>query len=79
VGRTRQATAPDVTGTGFDSTERKDIVAAIAAGEEPNCPVCGKALASRPVEHPNVSYVRHRVLLICPGCHRSGGFDLPPD
>jgi hypothetical protein len=41
-------------------------------GEKPVCPECATPLAPQPVPpRPDVSYVRDRVLLVCPDCRRS--------
>ena len=40
------------------------------------CPECGSAVDQRPVPpRSDVSYVRDRVWLVCPTCHRSGVID----
>lgn len=66
-----------MTGVGFTAAERRRVRVALAGSGEPACPACGTLLVRRPVDRPDLSYVRHRVLLVCPGCQRSGGFDLP--
>ncbi|MDX1674657.1 MAG: hypothetical protein R3314_07685 [Longimicrobiales bacterium] len=64
----------------FTAEERRVLAAALAGGAPLECPACGGDLSRREVSRPReVSYVRHRVWLLCPECHRSGAIDLPPD
>jgi hypothetical protein len=63
-------------GGGFDSAQRRILRLALQRGEDPPCPACGAPLALHPVETPpEVAYVRKRILLVCPRCHRSGAFE----
>ena len=63
----------------YDAAQRRGLEDALRAGQELHCPVCGGVLNARPVEPPAaVSYVRHRVWVICPQCKRSASLDLPP-
>ncbi|MBM4182991.1 MAG: hypothetical protein FJ207_02065 [Gemmatimonadetes bacterium] len=40
------------------------------------CPVCDAVLDQRAIPpRPDVSYVRDRIWLVCPACHRSGVLD----
>jgi uncharacterized protein with PIN domain len=60
----------------FDAAERRALAAALAAGQPLRCPACNAEVVARPVETPRaVAYVRRRVLVICPGCRRSGAID----
>lgn len=61
----------------FASAERKILEEALARGEELRCPACGGPISERPVAPaPEVSYVRHRVWLMCRDCKRSGAVDV---
>ena len=49
---------------------------AVRAGRPPSCPACGAKLDQRSVPpREDVSYVRDRVWLVCPSCHRSTVLD----
>lgn len=62
----------------YGAAERRALEAAVARGEPLACPACGAALARREVPpRPEVPYVRRRVWLICPSCHRSAAVDVP--
>jgi endogenous inhibitor of DNA gyrase (YacG/DUF329 family) len=52
-------------------------MAAALGGPAPvPCPACGEAMEQRAVPpRSEVSYVRDRVWLVCPGCQRSVVFD----
>ena len=64
----------------FTAEERRVLAAALAGDEPLECPACGGGLSRREVSRPpEVSYVRHRVWLLCTGCGRSGAIDLPPE
>ena len=48
----------------------------VRRGGAVRCPACGSALDQRPVPpRTDVSYVRDRVWLVCPSCHRNGVID----
>lgn len=59
---------------GFTSEEKGVLARLLAAGEEsPPCPRCGTPLERRNVPpRPEVSYVRHRIWLLCAGCGAEG-------
>jgi hypothetical protein len=60
----------------FTAAERRALEAALGAGEPLHCPACNAAVMQQPVQAPpGVSYVRHRVLLVCTGCRRSGAIE----
>jgi hypothetical protein len=62
----------------FTAEDRRRLVAGLRAGREPSCPACGADLKRSPVQRPDgVSYVRHRVWLVCPACKRSAAVDVP--
>ena len=64
----------------FSAEERRALAAALAGDDPLECPACGGDLSRREVSRPReVSYVRHRVWLLCTECRRSGAIDLPPD
>lgn len=49
---------------------------AVRAGDAVSCPECATPLDSRRVPpRPDVSYVRDRVWLVCPSCHRTAVVD----
>ena len=53
---------------------------AFADGGMLECPVCSVPLDRRPVNpRPDVSYVRFRVVLACPRCHRWAVLDRSED
>jgi hypothetical protein len=61
----------------YSAAERRTLAEILAAGDAPSCPVCGTGLAVREVEPPRqVSYVRRRVWLLCPGCKRTAALDV---
>ena len=58
----------------------RDQLAALAVvvwkGGQPVCPVCAVALDEQAVPpRTDVSYVRDRVWLVCPSCHRTAVLD----
>ena len=49
---------------------------AVREGTRPDCPACGGTLDERAVPpRSDVSYVRDRVWLVCPSCHRTAVLD----
>lgn len=67
----------------FSARERKALAQALrGAGEAGSagvleCPACGSELSRREVPpSKQVSYVRRRVWLLCPGCKRTGAVDV---
>jgi uncharacterized CHY-type Zn-finger protein len=64
----------------FDAAQRRQLVAAVRAGQTLCCPVCAEPLTSHPIEpRSDLPYVRRRVLVICPGCRRSATLDVKVD
>ncbi len=62
----------------YSPAERRVLADAVRCGERPICPACGAAVAQHPVgAKPELPYVRHRILLICPSCKRSVAVDTP--
>jgi hypothetical protein len=62
----------------FTVEERRRIAEAAAGPGPIRCPVCGIELSVNDVPPSRqVSYVRHRLWVICPGCHRSAAVDAP--
>jgi hypothetical protein len=60
----------------YTPEERRALAAAVARDETLVCPSCGARLARHDVgTPPAMPYVRHRVLLVCPGCGRSAAVD----
>ncbi len=65
----------------FTAREERDLRKRLESGEEIPCPRCGGLLHAAPViPPPEVSYVRNRVLLLCPSCGRRAAVDrkTPP-
>ncbi len=62
----------------YTPAERRALATAVARDEALLCPSCGARLARHDVGAPAaMPYVRHRVLLVCPGCGRSVAVDTP--
>lgn len=63
----------------FTADERRVLARAVAEDEGTlTCPACGGEVNRQAVPQPKeVSYVRHRVWLLCTSCKRSGAVDLP--
>jgi len=56
----------------YTDDEVRRMGAASAEGLPLMCPRCGAAVDRRPVPpRADVSYVRDRLWLVCPGCHRT--------
>ncbi len=63
---------------GYSPAQRRALADALGRGERPLCPACGAPVAQHAVgARPELPYVRHRVLLICPACKRSVAVDVP--
>jgi hypothetical protein len=60
----------------FSTDEVVELARRLLADEDLYCPRCGLALDRRPVQpRSDVSYVRRRVWVACPSCHRSTVLD----
>ena len=62
----------------FTTTEESRIRAAVRAGADVPCPRCGCLMEPHdipPID--DVSYVRHRLWLLCVGCRRGIVLDRP--
>jgi len=60
----------------FTHREVQDLARAVRAGAAPVCPVCAVLLDETAVPpREDVSYVRDRVWLVCPTCHRTAVVD----
>jgi ribosomal protein S27AE len=56
----------------FTGEETKELTRAFLAQGSLLCPRCGVPMDARPVPpRPDVSYVRDRLWLVCPRCHRT--------
>jgi ribosomal protein S27AE len=65
---------------GYTDDEIRLLGAALAEGSPPECPRCGATLDRRPVPpRRDVSYVRDRLWLVCPRCHRTVVLDRRED
>jgi len=54
----------------YPASEVREMKKAFHAGEAVVCPRCSVAMDRRAIPpRPDVSYVRNRVWLTCPGCH----------
>jgi len=63
----------------FTHQQVHEIGRAVREGEQPRCPLCAVRLDERAVPpREDVSYVRDRVWLVCPTCHRSAVIDRRP-
>jgi uncharacterized protein with PIN domain len=61
----------------YDAAARRLLENLLRDGAPLRCPSCDVELASQRVEPARaVAYVRRRVLVICPSCHRSAGLDV---
>jgi hypothetical protein len=67
-----------MTGGGSYTAEQRRAIAALLEQEAAAvCPACGATLTQQAVQpSPGVSYVRHRVWVLCPGCRRSASVDV---
>jgi hypothetical protein len=64
----------------LSAQERKRIEDAHSSGRVPDCPGCDVPLDRQVVEPlEGVSYVRHRVVLVCPSCGSHAALDQPRD
>lgn len=60
----------------FSPDEVTALVRRLMADEDMLCPRCGIPLDRRPIlPRGDVSYVRHRVWVGCPSCHRNAVLD----
>jgi uncharacterized protein with PIN domain len=60
----------------YDAAARRRLEDLLQEGAALHCPACGVELAQQKVEAAAVSYVRQRVLVICPQCRRSASLDV---
>jgi hypothetical protein len=62
----------------YSAAERAVLAELAARGGALACPCCDSLLSVHVVDPgPSVPYVRHRLLLICPGCRRAASVDVP--
>ena len=64
----------------YTAAQRRQLEHAVARHGKghagPHCPACDAVLTVTNVERdPRVSYVRRRVWVVCPSCHRSAAVD----
>jgi uncharacterized protein with PIN domain len=60
----------------YDAAQRRQLEQALRDGRPLRCPSCDVEVSARDVPAPReVSYVRHRVWVLCPGCRRSASLD----
>ncbi len=60
----------------FPHQQTRALARALHAGEPLTCPECAVPLDRRPVPpRPDVSYVRDRVVVVCPSCHAAAVLD----
>lgn len=65
---------------GFTPDQRRTLSRLAAASGPMRCPACGGPISRNDVEPAHrVSYVRHRVWLICADCRRSAAVDVLAD
>ena len=68
-----------MSGGAFNAAERRALEAALRADQPLRCPHCRVELSAQPVDRsPEVSYVRHRVWVLCHACRRTASLDRPP-
>lgn len=61
----------------YSAQERRDLEAALRRGEPLLCPVCRVELTRQDVARPpELSYVRHRVWVLCAQCRRTASLDV---
>jgi hypothetical protein len=66
-----------MTGGSFNAAARHALEDALRAGQPLLCPECNIVLNRQDVaQTKEVSYVRHRVWLLCPQCRRSASVDV---
>ena len=59
------------TSRAFTPEEEQRLVETLRRGDRAACPRCGVSLDEWPIPpRSDVSYVRERVWLVCPACHR---------
>jgi uncharacterized protein with PIN domain len=60
----------------YTAAERRALEAALRDGRSLHCPYCAVTLSAQTVDRsPEVSYVRHRVWVLCPQCRRTASLD----
>ena len=60
----------------FSPSQVHELGRAVRTGERPRCPVCSVMVDETAVPpREDVSYVRDRVWLVCPSCHRTAVVD----
>lgn len=60
----------------FSAQETARLEAARTEGRPLHCPACGAPLDTREIAPSEaVSYVRRRLVVACPACHRHGALD----
>lgn len=61
---------------GYTTEQERTLAGAFHGGGALTCPACEVPMDRRAVPpRPDVSYVRDRVLLLCPSCHRTHVID----
>ena len=61
----------------YSQAERRILETELAKGVDPRCPACGGQVSVQHVPAPpGVSYVRHRVWLLCLACKRTAALDM---
>ncbi len=64
------------TPSAFTHDQLATLAEVVRKGGHPVCPECAVALDEQAVPpRSDVSYVRDRVWLVCPSCHRTGVID----
>ena len=60
----------------FTHPQIQELGRIVRSGRSPSCPECAAPLDERAVPpRGDVSYVRDRILLVCPSCHRTAVID----
>jgi DNA-directed RNA polymerase subunit RPC12/RpoP len=64
----------------YDAAQRHTLAAALSEGKQPRCPACGGRIMVQAVPPPpEVSYVRHRMWVLCLDCRRTAAVDITAD
>ncbi len=64
----------------YDDAQRRALAAALSSGSQLRCPACGGPVTTQAVRpRPEVSYVRHRVWVLCLDCRRTATVDVTMD
>lgn len=64
----------------YDAAQRRTLAATLSEGNRPRCPACGGRMIVQAVQpRREVSYVRHRMWVLCLDCRRTAAVDITAD